>query len=342
MTRVITLEIMNNTEKNINDILLVKYSDEYEAEWDEFVELRSKNSTFLHKRKFFNHNTLNKDNDSSFLFFKKNRILAVFPASFYIRGEKKILHSHQRSTYGGFVFSNECSINELDLIIKLTIEQAKAAGFSEVIIRPSFSIYHTILAQEQEYLLWKNGFKIATRELELAIDLRMEFVKEYSDATRRNIKKAARSGVSTIETDNIDEYWGIVEKNLAEKHNTKPVHTLKEVKLLREMIGNEKVRLFCAVLESKIIAGIMTFSANKKVIHAQYIASDSMYQDLRPLNCVIDNIAAKAKSEKFTYFNLGMVTEPGGSELNEGLCRFKEGFGARGVLRDTMHLILNY
>lgn len=333
---------MSNTEKGNNDLHLVKYSDEYEASWDAFVGFEGKNSTFLHTRKFFNHNRLNRDDDSSYLFFKKERLIAVLPASAYVKKGRRILHSHQRSTYGGFVFSRECSIVELDIITKLTIDQAKADEFHEIIIRPSFSIYHSTLSQEQEYLLWKNGFRIDTRELELAIDLTGEFEKDYSDSTKRNIRKAARSGVTTIETDNIDEYWEIVEKNLAEKHNTKPVHTINEIKLLREMIGYEKVRLFCATLESKIIAGILTFSANKKVIHAQYIASDSMYQDLRPLNCVIDSIATKAKLDSFTYFNLGMVTEPGGMELNEGLCRFKEGFGAKGVLRETMHLILNY
>lgn len=331
---------MQSLKKLETDVRLIRFRDDLEEVWDEFVYTKAKNATFLHSRKFYNHNDLNKTDDCSLLFFKKNKIIALFPAILSEADNNKVLYSHQRSTYGGFVFSNDISIADLDLIITLLIDYAKAESIKQIIIRPTFSIYHKTLSQEVDFLLWKNGFSIKSRELELAIDLGLDTENLYTDSAKRSIKKAAKAGVMVQESADMEGYWKVLEKNLAEKYGKAPVHSIQEIINLGTLVGKEKIRLFTATLNENIIAGILTFVANERVLHAQYIASDNHFQDFRPLNAVIDHIAKKAKEEGFSYFNLGMVTEPGGEELNEGLCRFKEGFGARGVLRETMQLIL--
>ena len=330
---------MNNISECDHDFRIVRYIDDFEIAWDEFVIDNSKNSTFLHTRKFFKHNEANNENDYSFLFYKKNKLIALLPATAYLESENKVFNSHQRSTYGGFVLSKDIAVTDFDFIIQLLIDLLISEGFNEVVIRPSFSIYHTELSNEQEYLLWKNRFEIKTRELELAINLKEDIELEYSDSTKRNIKKAKKNEITVEESNDLDSYWVIVEKNLL-KFSKQPVHSVNDIKRLRELVGDNCVRLFCAKHKGKIIAGILAFVANSNVLHAQYIASDNDFQELRPLNAVIDYIAKQAQQESFKYFNLGMVTEPGGVDLNEGLCKFKEGFGAKGVLRETMHLIL--
>jgi hypothetical protein len=332
---------MHSSEKLETDIQLVKFSEELTESWDSFVEQKAKNATFLHTRKFFNHNPLNSGDDSSFVFMKKNSILAVFPANIYERDGKKILHSYLRSTYGGIIYSNDCSTADLNNAILLLIEQAKMEGIAEIIIRPTFSIYHKTLSAELDYVLWRNGFGIKTRELELAIDLQFPVEALYADSTRRSIKKSVKEGIVVKETGDLEGYWEVLDKNLTEKYGKPPVHAIGDIRRLASLVGAEKLRLFCAYKDDAITGGILTFVANNQTIHAQYIASDSAFQELRPLNAVIDFIARKAKEEGFKYFNLGMVSEPGGLEMNEGLCRFKEGFGARGVLRETMHLLIS-
>jgi len=91
-----------------------------------------------------------------------------------------------------------------------------------------------------------------------------------------------------------------------------------------------------------MIGGISSIIANRVVLHSQYIAYDYKYQEHRPLNAVIDFMIDWAIDNDFKYLNLGMATEPGGMAINEGLFRFKEGFGGRSVLRETSHLILSY
>jgi lipid II:glycine glycyltransferase (peptidoglycan interpeptide bridge formation enzyme) len=138
----------------------------------------------------------------------------------------------------------------------------------------------------------------------------------------------------------MEDFWMILEKNLNEKYGRRPVHQISEIRALQNFVGADKIKLIAAFLDDRMLGGILVFIANDLVVHAQYIASDNDFQEYRPLNAVIDFIARKSKVEGFKFFNLGMVNEPGGEILNEGLTRFKEGFGARGVLRETMHIKL--
>jgi len=320
-------------------IRVERYSNEHEDEWDKFIELKAKNATFLHSRRFYNHNEANKSDDCSLLFYKNNSLIALFPANLYNNKEHKILHSYLRATYGGIVIGD---INTPDIIsiVELITQFANDERINEIIIRPCFSIYHTGLSDSVDYALWKCGYKIKSRELEYAIDLQFNPTDNYNDSTNRNIKKSIKQGVIVKEDENLSAYWKILEDNLQGKHGTKPVHTYEEICKLISLVNTGRIKLFTAQLNNQIIGGILTFLANKRVIHAQYIASDNTFQEYRPLNAVIDFIAKWAKEKGYIYFNLGMATEPGGLELNEGLVRFKEGFGAKGVLRETMYLTL--
>jgi hypothetical protein len=321
------------------ELQLVRYSEEYKEGWDRFLK-HTVNGTFLHSRKFFQHNEVNATDDHSLMFYKKNQLVALFPAIAYEKEGEMILHSHLRSTYGGVLYKTCLAVADLESAIILLTEYARKNQFSRVVIRPTFTIYHCSLAAEFDYLLWKNRFEIASRELELAIDLSLDLEENLDDSTRRSVRKAAKSGVVVEETENYASYWDVLERNLHSRYGKKPVHSLDQINLLRNLVGKENIRLFCAMVSGKIVGGILTFAANDRVLHAQYIASDLEFQDYRPLNAVIYFISVKAKEEKFKYFNLGMVSEPGGRDFNYGLSRFKEGFGARGVLRETMQLSL--
>ena len=321
------------------ELQLVRFSEEHKEVWDEFLK-QTVNGTFLHSRKFFQHNEVNATDDHSLMFYKKNQLVALFPSIAYEKEGERILHSHLRSTYGGILYKTCLAVADLESVLVLLTDYARKNQFSRVIIRPSFSIYHCTLAAELDYLLWKNGFQIISRELELAIDLSFDLEEILDDSTRRSIRKAAKCGVVVEETENYASYWEVLERNLQSRYGKKPVHSLEQINLLRNLVGTKNVRLFCAMVSGKIVGGILTFAANDRVLHAQYIASDLEFQDYRPLNAVIHFVSAKAKSEKFKYFNLGMVSEPGGLDFNYGLSRFKEGFGARGVLRETMQLSL--
>jgi hypothetical protein len=318
---------------------IIRYSEAWRNEWEAFVATAI-NGTFLHSRAFFDHNQQNSVDDASFIYYKKRKIVAVLPAVCYEKGDKKYLHSHARATYGGFVVSEGVGIEEALLMLDLLFAQAQAMDVSEIIIRNPFRIFNAGLADETDYAMWYKGFVLASRELEIAVDLRPDLAtirSRYENGAKYNLKKALKSpNLQLRQSEDFASFWAMLEANLLAKHGTKPVHNLDDFLQLRQLVGAQNIRLFAAYIGEEMACGVLVFLFGKKAIHAQYIASDAQYQELRLLNAVIDDVIAWGQSEKYNYFNLGTANEAQGREINFGLFHFKEGFGGRGVLRETM------
>lgn len=321
---------------------IIRYNEDYKDAWDNFIK-SSINGTFLHSRAFYNHNPQNKLDDCSFIYLKKNKIVGALPCIFYTKGEKNYLHSHLRSTYGGFVVNSEVGVEEAVEMVEKLKDQATALQVSEIIVRNPFRIFHKKLCDETDYAMWYHGFELKSRELEIAIDLQGEVAdlkKRYNNGTKYNVKKAVKS-VSVGISEEYKIFWNILEQNLLEKHGQKPVHGHKDFEKLLQNVGNDHIKLFAGYTENKLICGVVVFLFGNEAIHAQYIGADSTYQELRPLNAVIDNIIEWGNHNGYAYFNLGMANEDGGKSINYGLYHFKEGFGGRGILRETMSYMLN-
>lgn len=319
-----------------------KFVPEFEELWDRFVEEQSINGTFLHTRKFYNHNTANAREDCSLLFFKKGKLVALFPAACYTKGDHKVLHSHPRATYGGLIMNNEVGVEDAVEAIGHIVSYSRDLNTDEVIIRNPFRIFNSQLADESDYAMWYHGFSIKSREVETAIELNgyEKVYKCYDDSTKRSVKKSLKSLKVQVSND-YGGYWKILEDNLIKKHGAKPTHSFEDFQNLLRNIGEQRIKLFLAEKDGHIAGGIIVFVVNNKGLHAQYIASDEAHQEFRPLNAVIDHIIRWGCEQGYSYFNLGTSNTEAGRVINSGLFRFKEGFGGRSVLRETMHLLSN-
>ena len=129
-----------------------------------------------------------------------------------------------------------------------------------------------------------------------------------------------------------DTYWEILEKNLSERHNTRPVHSLREIRYLHSRFFNNIV-LFASYQDQEMLAGVVIYES-KNVAHAQYIASSKKGRDLGALDAIFFFLINDYYKEKKRYFDFGISTEKNGLFLNTGLIFFKEGFGARAVAYD--------
>ena len=98
----------------------------------------------------------------------------------------------------------------------------------------------------------------------------------------------------------------------------------------------DKIHLFTAELDGKIIAGVVNFICNQNTILAFYISHESDYQKFRPLNMLFSNIFKWAIKNHYKYYDFGLFTVKG--KPNSSLARFKESFGAEGMFRKTMIL----
>lgn len=320
------------------------YNEEFSEQWDNFVEMKARNSTFLHTRKFFRHNPINQELDSSLIFLKNSNVLCVIPAILQNIDGRNIWNSYAYSTYGGFVVSDKFGVEDAVEIVGLTVQFAEESNIDEIIIRNPFRIFNQIPTDETDYAMWLKGFKVLRRDVEITLPL-AGFTAQtidslYDGKTRNAVRKAEKENIKIKVTKDFSEYWQILSQNLAERYEAKPTHTLEQFQFLESLVGDEKIKLFGAYLNEKLIAGIIVFVANDRAIHAQYIAGLSEFQHLRPINLLIHQISVWAVENNFQYFNLGMSTNPDESGINLGLSKFKEGFGGRSVLRETMRLKL--
>ena len=331
---------MENIIRQKEMITAVPFSENLKGEWDQFVEYKSINSTFLHSRMFYDHNPLNAKEDASLIFYKEKKIIAVFPAVLYVKDGNLTLHSHLRATYGGIVVSKDVNVEIAVKLIELIILFAKEKKVKQILVRNSFRIFHTDLCDETDYALWFHGFEIKSRELEIAVPIcgNNKIIKsQYHNNTSRNIKKALRS-VEVIVSNDFKAYWVLLEKCLLERHGKRPAHDFNSIRKLREHLSNDEILLFAAYYNHKLIGGIVVFNFAGLGLHSQYIASDSEFRHLNPVHAIIDYVIDWGNKRGVKYLNLGMANEDDGKKINLGLFRFKESFGGRGVLRETMYL----
>ena len=106
---------------------------------------------------------------------------------------------------------------------------------------------------------------------------------------------------------------------------------------MNKLFPNQVV-LHSAILDNKMIAGVVNFIVNPKIILAFYISHDEHFQESRPLNLLFSSIFEWAIQKGVHAFDFGIFTVK--EEPNFGLARFKENFGASGIFRDTLELYL--
>ena len=87
-----------------------------------------------------------------------------------------------------------------------------------------------------------------------------------------------------------------------------------------------------------MIAGVVNFIVNDHVILAFYISHNEKYSNYRSVNLLFYHIFNWAIEKKYTIYDFGTFTV--NNEPNMGLGRFKENFGASGIFRDTIQLVI--
>lgn len=320
---------------------MVSYTNQLAELWDDFVENRSINGNFLHTRKFYNHHPQNRIDDQSYLFYKKNKLIGVIGCCLLIKNDVPVFISHPRSTYGGFIVGKDAGIEVSLAMVQLFVEEARKNGVKEIIIKNPFRIFYKKPCDEFDYALWYFGFQVLYRELEIAISTgrNMNIEANYTEGTRSGLHKAMKT-LKVEESTDYRLYWGLLENTLHERHKTTPTHSYSQFRELLKCVGNDKIKLFVTKKDEKVIAGLVLFILNETCVHAQYIAYDLAFQNERPLNILLHEVSNWAQQNGYKYFNLGRANEDNGNIVNFNLFKFKESYGGRGVLRETVHLKL--
>jgi hypothetical protein len=302
-------------------IELIKYDSSFKTDWDCFIN-SSKNGTFLLLRNYMDYHA-DRFCDCSFILKKKNKIIAVLPGNII----DKTYYSHQGLTYGGLIMNDKTTINDVKDIFSIINQHLKNCNIETVFYKPIPFIYHQIPAQEDIYILHQLKAEKIACNLSSTIFLKNKFA--FTESRKGGIRKAQSNKLKVSLSNQIDEFWKILEETLAFQHKTKPVHTVEEIKkLILKLPAN--IKLYVASINDEVIAGTIVFEA-RNTIHIQYISANLKAKELGALDLIFDYLINDVYSN-FDFFDFGHSCENNGFTLNENLIFQKEGFGARGVV----------
>jgi len=318
-----------------NEMNVLPYADIYAEEWDLFVACAI-NTTLLHTRRFLSYHGSRFKDCSLMIRDNKGKLLALFPAAFDPCGDSVVV-SHPGATYGGLVRGEKLCGESIVSVMEAICDHYAMLGSKVIRYKAVPHIYHSQPAEDDLYALFRLNAKRYRCDLSASIKLAQR--GEVSERRHRGLRKAIKNGLTVaVAMDHLDDFWGVLAANLNQRHETKPVHSFDEMRLLVSRFP-EEIELVSVFIDGSLIAGVLLFHAST-VSHAQYIASSEKGFELAALDMVFEHCIGRAIELGKTFFDFGINNENAGLVLNDGLYRFKSGFGAGGVVHEFYEMSL--
>ena len=318
-------------------ITVRKFTAKDTKDWDDFVN-QSNNGTIFHSRRFLGYHPEDKFHDHSLIFHKKEKVIGVLPAAVIVEDGENILASHPGTSVGSCAVPVELSFSDALRIVEKLSSYCEGNNFCKIRITQPPLIYSRRISQYMDFAFRKAGYHYLRREVSSILFLEnsvKENLAKFKSTHRTAVRKAEKSGIIIRQTEDYENFYKILKKNLSIRHDVSPTHSLSELLYLKELFPN-KINLFGAYLKNEMIAGVINFVVNDRIVLAFYISHKKQYQELRPINLLFYKIFDWAICNNFKVFDFGIFTVH--EKPNMGLARFKENFGASGVFRDTVEL----
>ena len=298
------------------------YEQTFKQAWNEFVS-EAKNATFLFQRDFMEYHQ-DRFLDHSLMLWVDGVLTAVLPAC---REGSKLI-SHKGLTYGGFLVPFQCKFDLFEKLFLELMHYLKKEGFTVLEIKSLPSILGNASNDELAYLC--TALK-GSCLYNLSSIIYLNKDKTISKSIYRNAKKAQKSGITIVNSDDFTSFWNqLLVPRLEARYEKSPVHSLEEIIFLKSKFPDEIV-LKAAFYEGKMIAGTVLFYS-KNFVKSQYIGSDPRFNKLGGIDLLHLTVLEELSED---YFDFGSSIEPQTGEVNKGLLAWKEQFGARSLAMPT-------
>ena len=303
------------------------YKENDAPAWNTFLAT-SKNGTFLFDRGFMDYHS-DRFDDFSLMIFNEKKLVALFPANL---SEDNILHSHAGLTYGGLVTGVNMTAALALIIFDELIKYLRENKIIQLHYKPIPHIYHRHPSEEDLHALFLVGARLNRSDISSAIQLGSS--PKFSKSKKRGVNKAKKADLIISKSDEWARYWQVLAANLC-RHNTKPTHSLAELRLLKCRFPNH-IFLFAAHKQDDLLAGLVVFDCGS-TIHIQYIASTEQGRNLGAVDAIVSHLVSLY--DQRDWLDFGISTTDQGRSLNVGLSRQKEMYGARTIV--YQHYLLN-
>lgn len=323
------------TAQAVSGLMVRSYEPGQAGAWDDLVG-RSCNGTFLHTRRFLSYHRDRFTDRSLTLEDRRGRITGVFPAAVSPACPEMIV-SHPGLSYGGLVHDGSVRGASMIAALEEIADHYRQLGYRQLRYKAVPAIYHSAPAEDDLYALFRLHAHRYRSDLSAAIDL-----CHRGKVTQRRVRSRktaeAAGAVAEDSWDGIEGFWQILEANLARRHDTSPVHSLADMRLLHDLFPDE-ILLTAARIGDTLAGGAVLF-ATGPALHMQYTATTEQGRAACVTDLVMERAIDCARRRGYRYFDFGVSTPHEGRCLDEGLYQFKVSFGAGGVVHDHYELDL--
>ncbi|HYC62673.1 MAG TPA: GNAT family N-acetyltransferase [Thermoanaerobaculia bacterium] len=320
--------MVDTAEPRDAEIRVAPYDQSARDTWNAFVQA-SKNGVFLFERPYMDYHA-DRFRDCSLLVFERSRLIAIFPAS---RQDDGTVVTHGGLTFGGVITDARMRAGTMLRVFEAILLHLRENGVRRIVYKAVPHIYHRLPAEEDLYALFRCGARLVQRAIAATVE--PGNAPRYTKGRKWSLGKARAAGVTFSRSDDYETFMNIEERNLAERHQVRPVHTAAELHMLAQRFP-DAIRLYVSRHEGAIEAGVVIY-VSPRVAHAQYIASTPRGREVCAIDPLIDWLI-RDEFRDVRYFDFGISTENRGWHLNEPLAQNKESYGGRGIAYDHYEL----
>ncbi len=314
----------------------LRYSAEAQSAWDGFVNESAWNGTFLHTRQFLSYHGDRFEDISLLVNNEDGKTVAVFPAAIHPVARDTVV-SHPGATFGGLVAGGQCRGESCIAALNDIAAYYRGIGLKRLLYKVTPHIYHQVPFQDDLYALFRLGFRRVRCDISATIAASDR--PALTKGRKYEISKARKRGVEVVEgVAQLKDIHGLIEANLWQAHQAKPVHDIAELLLLQSRFP-QNIRFLAARMDGEVVAGLVMFNF-RNVAHTQYIASNDRGRETGALDLLIEHSVGGVFADGYRYFDFGISNEQDGQVLNEGLYRYKRTFGAGSVVHEFYELDL--
>ncbi|MBR9914077.1 MAG: GNAT family N-acetyltransferase [Algicola sp.] len=312
------------------DYTIFKYDSSYKTDWNDFID-RSKSATFLFHRDFMEYHQERFD-DFSLMLFHSNELIAVLPA----HKDGPFVYSHRGLSYGGLVFSHQTTRDVKISSFKVLMACLKKNDVLSLEIKKFPDFYGNEFDFTDTELLTHYKIEILQQSTVLALPYHSDYTIHKTKLKRfRKLESKGfeiRTGFSEFE-----RFWNqVLIPRLAEKHQSKPVHTLQEIEYLH---GCFKDRIFQYNMYhgDDILAGITIFNKGT-VVKSQYGIATAKGEKEYALDMLFVYLIRKYETDGMQYFSMGTVDDNSELGINEGMLKQKQELGCKTYSQDILKI----
>jgi hypothetical protein len=298
-------------------------------EWDSLVA-ESRAPHFLFYRRYMDYHA-DRFEDASLLLYENDTLMTLLPAN----RDGDSVRSHGGLTFGGFIADSRMTSHKMLGAMQAALASYRESDLKCLVYSPVPHIYHASPAEEDLYAVFRNGGRLIRRDLSSVIALRRRV--RPSKGRQAGIRRVGATDLEFAQSTDWVAFMELEQAVLRERYDVTPTHAPEELTLLASRFPGQ-IRLFVATRGAQLLGGIVVYET-PVVAHAQYIGVSDEGRALGALDFLVSRLLDKVYADK-TYFDFGISTEHDGADLNAGLVRNKESFGARAVSYDRYEIAL--